>query len=65
MDSILPSGTLYSGQTSPPRKKRTPMRERYMALREAVIRRDLAEARGLVAEYDREDVGAEDDNEQE
>ena len=41
------------------------MTERYLALREAVIRGDLVEARQLVAKYDREDGNREDDDEQE
>ena len=57
MESILRAARIYAGQTSPPRKKRTPMRERYMVLRDAVIRGDLAEARQLVEKYDNEDVG--------
>jgi hypothetical protein len=65
MDSILRAARIYSGQTSPPRKKRTPMTERYLALRETVIRGDLDEARELVAKYDSEDVGRGDDNDQE
>jgi hypothetical protein len=42
------------------------MTERYLALRDAVIRGDLVEARQLVAKYDREDgAGADDDEEEE
>ena len=65
MESILRAARLYAGQTQPPRKKRTPMTERYLALREAVIRGDLVEARQLVDKYDREDVGGGDDDDQE
>ena len=59
MESILRAARLYAGQPGPPRKKRTPMRERYRALRETVIRGDLVEARQLVEKYDNEDVGRE------
>jgi hypothetical protein len=65
MDSILRAARIYAGRTRPPRKKRTPMTERYMALREAVIRGDLAGARQLVARYDSEDVDGVNDNDQE
>jgi hypothetical protein len=65
MESILHAARIYVGRTTPPRKKRTPMTERYMALREAVIRGDLVEARQLVERYDSEDVGGADDDDQE
>ena len=65
MESILKAARIYLGRTSPQRKKRTPMTQRYLALREAVIRGDLVEARQLVERYDREDVNREDDDEQE
>jgi hypothetical protein len=63
MDSILRAARIYAGHTSPPRTKRTPMTQRYLALREAVIKEDLVEAQQLVAKYDREDVGGADDAE--
>jgi hypothetical protein len=65
MDSILRAARMYSGQTSPPRKRRTTMTERYLAVREAVIRGDLVEAQQLVAKYDREDADGADDDGQE
>jgi hypothetical protein len=65
MESILQAARIYAGRTRPPRKKRTSMAERYLALREAVISRDLDEALLLVASYDYEDVGGLDDDDQE
>jgi len=65
MESILKAARIYVGRTGPPREARTPMKERYLALREAVIRRNLVEAWQLVTQYDREDLGGADDDEQE
>jgi hypothetical protein len=66
MESILQAARIYSKPTTPPRKKKTPTGQRYLALRKAVIRRDLVEAQQLVAQYDREDLdGGDDDDEPE
>ena len=65
MEFILKAARIYAGQTQPPGKKRTPLKERYIAVPGAVIRGDLVEAQELVARYDREDAGGADDDEQE
>jgi hypothetical protein len=65
MESIERAARIYAGRTRPPRKKRTPVTERYMALRGAVIRGDLVEAQQLVAKYDSEDADGVDDDDQE
>ena len=65
MESIERAARIYSGRMTPPRKKRTPVTQRYMALRGAVIRGDLVEAQQVVAKYDSEDANSVDDDDQE
>jgi hypothetical protein len=40
----------------PPRKKKTPLKERYLTLRNTVASQRYAEAQQLIEQYDSEDV---------
>ncbi|MGC1299743.1 MAG: hypothetical protein WA869_32360, partial [Alloacidobacterium sp.] len=53
MESILRVARAFS--PPPPRKKKTPLKERYLALRDAVLSRKYGEARRLIEQFDDED----------
>jgi hypothetical protein len=54
LDSILKAARIYS--PGPPRRKRTPLRQRYMELRDLLRARLYEEARLLVLKFDEEDA---------
>ena len=54
MDTILRAARIYSPGS--PRRKRTPMKQRYMELRHLVYVRQYEEARRLVLKFDEEDA---------
>jgi ribosomal protein L4 len=53
MESILRIARAFSPPR--PRKKKTPTKQRYLALREAVLSEKYAEARQLIDRFDDED----------
>ncbi len=53
MESILRVARVFSPPR--PRKKKTPMKERYLMLRDAVRSEKYAEARQLIDQFDDED----------
>jgi hypothetical protein len=56
MESILRVARAFS--TQPPRTKKTPLKERYLALRQAVQSKKYAEAHRLIDQFDGEDAEA-------
>ena len=55
MESILRAARAFSPRP-PPARTKTPLRERYLALRDLVFRRQYEEARRLVQKFDEEDA---------
>jgi hypothetical protein len=55
MTSILEAARIYAEPTAPRRQKKTPMKQRYVELRNLVYARRYEDARRLVLRFDGED----------